>query len=73
MSRENNEITLPIRGVIPMVDPFAAKDCALIAVATGEYVQTLRELKEKLAAIPTGCIYHHFWGGLLRPRFDDPE
>jgi len=56
-----------------MVDPFAVKDCALIAVATGEYVQTLRELKEKLAAIPTGCIYYHFWGGLLRARFDDPE
>jgi hypothetical protein len=56
-----------------MGDPFAVKDCALIAVATGEYVQTLRELKEKLAAIPTSCIYYHFWGGLLRPRFDDPE
>ncbi|HPI92781.1 MAG TPA: DUF5752 family protein [Deltaproteobacteria bacterium] len=56
-----------------MSDPFAVKDCALIAVATGEHAQTLRELKDKLVSIPTSCIYYHFWGGLLRPRFDDPE
>ncbi|MDY0188452.1 MAG: DUF5752 family protein [Syntrophus sp. (in: bacteria)] len=54
------------------IDPFAVKDCALIAVATGEHVVTLRELKDKLGTIPTSCIYYHFWGGLLRPRFDDP-
>jgi len=55
-----------------MVDPFAVKDCALIAVATGDHAQTLNELKDKLGYIPTSCIYYHFWGGLLRPRFDDP-
>jgi len=55
-----------------MVDPFAVKDCALIAVATGEHVLTIRELKDKLGTIPTSCIYYHFWGGLLRPMFDDP-
>ncbi len=56
-----------------MADPFAVKDCALIAVATGEHAQTLRELRDKLKTVPTSCIYYHFWGGLLRPRFDDPQ
>jgi hypothetical protein len=23
--------------------------------------------------VDPACIYYHFWGGLLRPRFDDPE
>jgi len=55
-----------------MVDPFAVKDCALIAVATGENAQTLHELRNKLETVPASCIYYHFWGGLLRPRFDDP-
>jgi len=56
-----------------MGDSFAVKDCALIAIATGELAQTLRELRDKLKTISTSCIYYHFWGGLLRPRFDDPE
>ncbi len=56
-----------------MAEPFAVKDCALIAISTGEYAQTMRELKDRLKDIPTGSIYYHFWGGLLRPRFDDPE
>ncbi len=56
-----------------MAEPFVVKDCALIAIATGEHVQTLRELREKIRTIGAGSIYYHFWGGLLRPRFDDPE
>ena len=56
-----------------MQDPFAVKDCALIAVATGEKAQDLRELRDRIETTPSGCIYYHFWGGLLRPRFDDPE
>jgi hypothetical protein len=56
-----------------MAESFALKDCALIAIATGVYVQTLREFRERLQTIPLSCIYYHFWGGLLRPRFDDPE
>jgi hypothetical protein len=55
------------------VPPFAVKDCALIAIATGTRAQGLRELREHLRDIDAGCIYYHFWGGLLRPRFDDPE
>lgn len=56
-----------------MQEAFAVKDCALIAIATGEKAQDLRELRDRLHETPSGCIYYHFWGGLLRPRFDDPE
>lgn len=56
-----------------MTEPFAVKDCALIAIATGMRAQNLRELRERLRTIDPNCIYYHFWGGLLRPRFDDPE
>jgi hypothetical protein len=56
-----------------MIDPFAVKDCALIAIATGERANDLRELRDRLDTTRPGCIYYHFWGGLLRPSFDDPE
>lgn len=52
---------------------FAIKDCALVAIATGQKAQDLRELRDKLLTIPAGSIYYHFWGGRLRPRFDDPQ
>lgn len=54
-------------------EPFAVKDCALIAIATGKKAHNLRELREHLLTVDADSIYHHFWGGLLRPRFDDPE
>ena len=53
--------------------PFAIKDCALIAIATGRKAQNLRELRDRLETIDAGSIYYHFWGGRLRPGFDDPE
>ncbi len=53
--------------------PFEIKDCALIALATGRRAQNLRELRQHLQRVDPGSIYYHFWGGLLRPRFDDPE
>jgi hypothetical protein len=53
--------------------PFAIKDCALLVVATGKRAENLRELRDILAAIHSASIYHHFWGGLLQPRFDDPQ
>ena len=56
-----------------MIDPFAVKGCALIAIATGERANDLRELRDRLETTRPGCIYYHFWGGLLRPSFDDPE
>ena len=52
---------------------FEIRDCALAAIATGHRVRTLRELRDSLREIHPDCIYYHFWGGLLRPRFDDPE
>jgi hypothetical protein len=57
----------------PDVAAFAVKDCALAAIATGQRAQNLRELRDRLLTAHPGCIYYHFWGGLLRPRFDDPE
>jgi hypothetical protein len=57
-----------------MVDTdFKIMDCALIAIATGEKAQNLRELRDILKNTHQGCLYYHFWGGLLRPKFDDPE
>jgi hypothetical protein len=52
---------------------FAIKDCALVAIATGKKAQDLRELRDHLQSIAPGSIYYHFWGGRLRPRFDDPQ
>ncbi len=52
---------------------FNIMDCALIAIATGEKAQNLRELREHLKNTHPGCLYYHFWGSLLRSNFDDPE
>ena len=56
-----------------MVSPFFIKDCALIAIATGKRAQNLRELTERLREVEANSVFYHFWGGLLRPRFDNPE
>ncbi|WP_028317158.1 DUF5752 family protein [Desulfobulbus elongatus] len=53
--------------------PFLIKDCTLIAIATGEEAHNLREFSDRLKTIHPGCIYYHFWGGMLRPSFDEPE
>ena len=54
-------------------EPFFVKDCALVTIATGQKAQNLKEMRNRLLTIHLGSIYHHFWGGLLRPRFDEPE
>jgi hypothetical protein len=57
-----------------MLEPFAVTDCALIAIATGEKAQNIREMHDRLLrTYDDGVIYYHFWGGLLRPHFVDPE
>lgn len=56
-----------------MSSAFAVRDCALLAMATGRRAQTLRDLREGVLAVPQESIYYHFWGRLLRPRFDDTE
>ena len=55
------------------IQPFAVKDCTLIAIATGVKAQSLREMRDKLTNIHSGSIYYHFWGSLLSPRFEEPE
>jgi hypothetical protein len=53
--------------------PFEVKDCALAALATGEKAQNLKELRDTIETVHPGSVYYHFWGGRLKPRFDDPE
>jgi len=55
------------------VGPFFVKNCSLLTIATGKKAQNLKEMRDHLLNIHIGSIYHHFWGGLLRPRFDEPE
>ena len=52
---------------------FSIKDCALVALATGKKTRQLQEFAKDLAAIDAASIYHHFWGGLLQPRFEERE
>jgi hypothetical protein len=52
---------------------FLINDCALISIATGLKAMTLAELRNNLTIAPLDSIYHHFWGGLLLPRFEERE
>jgi len=45
----------------------------LVAIATGCRAQSLREFRDGLLRVPQESVYYHFWGRLLRPRFDDTE
>ena len=54
-------------------EPFIVKDCALLNIAVGKKAANLKEMRDHLLDIPLGSIYHHFWGGLLRYRFDEPQ
>lgn len=52
---------------------FLVRDCALVVLATGKSAQNLRELRDGIREVPQSSIYHHFWGRLLQPQFDEPE
>lgn len=52
---------------------FTVKDCALITIATGRKAINLAEFRDRLQDINITSIYHHFWGGLLTPRFEERE
>jgi hypothetical protein len=54
-------------------EPFSIKDCALVALATGKKARLLQEFRSQLTHIDAASIYHHFWGGLLQPRFEERE
>ncbi|MFH1011637.1 MAG: DUF5752 family protein [bacterium] len=53
--------------------PFAVKDCSMVAISAGRHARSLRELSMHLQAVELDSIYQHFWGGRLRPQFDEPE
>ncbi len=53
--------------------PFRIRDCALIPLATGLKAQNLKELRDLLQDVDAGCVYYAFWGGLLKPGFENPE
>jgi Family of unknown function (DUF5752) len=55
------------------VAPFLIKDCALLVQATGRKARFLQELRDHVADVVPTSIYHHFWGGLLQPRFEERE
>jgi hypothetical protein len=44
-----------------------------VALATGRKARLLQELRRELVDIDIASIYHHFWGGLLQPRFEERE
>ncbi len=54
-------------------EPFVIKDCSLLTIGTGVTVQNLKEMRDSLVTVHPGSIYHHFWGALMRQRFDEPE
>ncbi len=54
-------------------EPFALKDCALIAIATGRKAHNLSELRNHIRDVNIDSVYHHFWGGLLAARFEERE
>ncbi|ADH85179.1 DUF5752 family protein [Desulfurivibrio alkaliphilus] len=66
-----------VASVTPQVSasrqPFALKDCSLIAIATGRKAFTLAELRDHLKDVTLDSVYHHFWGGLLGARFEERE
>lgn len=56
-----------------ITEPFVVKDCTLISIAMGVEAQNLRELSDRVKTAHPGCLYYHFWGGMLRSGFDEPE
>jgi hypothetical protein len=57
-----------------MGEPFTIMDCALIVISTGEKAYNLRDLHDRLQRMDDQSVmFFHFWDGLLRPDFIDPE
>lgn len=53
--------------------PFFVKSCTIAEIGTGERARSLFGLREALLRVPIECIYYHFWGNRLSPRFTDPD
>ena len=58
---------------LEQTEPFYVKNCSLAAIATGLRANSLSEFRDKLMTIDEGCIYHHFWGGRMKPQFVHPQ
>lgn len=56
-----------------MANPFVLRDCSLAVIATGETAASLQELRDVCRRVPVSSLYYHFWGGMLRSSFVDPE
>jgi hypothetical protein len=56
-----------------VMDPMLINDCAAAVIGTGQRARDLLELRYQLLTIHPGCIYYHFWGARLQPRFDNPD
>jgi hypothetical protein len=41
-----------------------------VVLATGKKARLLQEFRNVLPTLEPASIYHHFWGGLLQPRFE---
>lgn len=55
------------------MESFRIRDCALIALSTGHKSRNLRELRDRLQTVDPSSLEYHFWGGLLRPGFEERE
>ena len=53
--------------------PLVIRDCALVTLAVGVKAQSLREFRDGILKVHQDSLYHHFWGRLLQPLFDEPE
>lgn len=57
----------------PNAPAFILKDCALIAIATCQRANTLKEFRDHIVGLSADSLYYHFWGNLLLPRFEERE
>ena len=57
----------------PQRGAFVIRDCALVVLATGRRARLLQEFRDHLRDVEPASLYHHFWGGLLQPRFEQRE
>lgn len=48
---------------------FYVKNCSLASIATAQRAGSLSELKDKIAIVEEGCLYHHFWGERMNTQF----
>lgn len=55
------------------MNTFVVKSCTLPAISLGRKANSLRELRDELKTVPAGCLYMHFWGNRLFPRFVNPD